>query len=164
MGYKYEVCSRCGDGKQSSIPATGKHTWGATTVTNEPTCGTEGSGYHTCSVCNTTEEVTIDPTGKHEWEEDGDIIPATCTEDGSMPVECAVCGAKETQVIPASHTFVMRYNNNKEDAKCQVCGKWASELSDHSLGSTGMEVINSISVTYIIVHTPNGDVKAYETY
>lgn len=77
------TCKDCGAVLQeTTIPATGQHTWGEWQET-PATCGAAGSKTRTCTVCNTTETQAIPATGQHQ------VDPATGI--------CSVCGQQITQ-------------------------------------------------------------------
>lgn len=59
-GKKVEICSICGDKKETSISATGVHSYGEWKTVTEATQNSEGLEERICSVCNNKETRTID--------------------------------------------------------------------------------------------------------
>lgn len=54
-----KTCSKCGDTKTESSPATGKHTYGEWVITQEPSETQEGTKKRTCSECGNSETQPI---------------------------------------------------------------------------------------------------------
>ena len=88
-GVKCDVCG-VWITNQTTIPATGNHSWGAWTTTQAPTCTAEGRKVHTCSVCQQTRSESIVANGHTEQTVKGKAPTNTSTglTDG---VQCSVC-------------------------------------------------------------------------
>ena len=121
-GKLVEVCSKCGDTKETTIPATRKHNYVKDdAASTDATCGKDGKLVEKCSVCGDTKETTIPATGKHTY-------TYTDLKDGkNHKVECSVCGHEDTE----GHTWgpwkttVEPDEANKKDGEmqreCEYC-------------------------------------------
>lgn len=69
------------------------HTW--ETVTEDPTCGTDGYTYQECSCGEERNFRVLPATGEHEWETVTEA--ATCTTNGYTLQVCANCGTEGTR-------------------------------------------------------------------
>ena len=89
-GKLVEVCSKCGDTKETTIPATGKHTYTYTDLKDGKNHKVE------CSVCGheDTEGHTWGP-----WKTTVEPDEAK-KKDGEKQRECEYCDAHETEKIP----------------------------------------------------------------
>ena len=89
-GKLVEVCSKCGDTKETTIPATGKHTYTYTDLKDGKNhkvecsvCGHEDTEGHTWGPWKTT----VEPDEANK-------------KDGEKQRECEYCDAHETKKIP----------------------------------------------------------------
>ena len=89
-GKLVEVCSKCGDTKETTIPATGKHTYTYTDLKDGKNhkvecsvCGHEDTEGHTWGPWKTT----VEPDEANK-------------KDGEKQRECEYCDAHETRKIP----------------------------------------------------------------
>ncbi len=94
-GSKVTTCTKCGDTKTETIPATG-HAY--ETVTTPATCAKAGSKVTTCTKCGDTKTETIPATG-HAYETI--TTPPTPAADGEIRTVCGNCGDTEVEVLPA---------------------------------------------------------------
>lgn len=69
------------------------HTW--ETVTEDPTCGTDGYTYQECSCGEERNFRVLPATGEHEWETVTEA--ATCTTNGYTVQVCKNCGTEGTR-------------------------------------------------------------------
>ena len=95
-GKLIEKCKLHQDTRETSIPATGKHTYKWVTA-KTPTCGAAGSKHQECTVCKAKGRIEkIKATGKHcmgAWKV---TKAATAVAAGVKERTCKVCGgAKE---------------------------------------------------------------------
>lgn len=58
-GYKYKICSVCGDKETIFLTPSKDHSFGEWIVDKEPTTAEKGSRHRECSVCGTTETESI---------------------------------------------------------------------------------------------------------
>ena len=127
-GKLVEVCSKCGDTKETTIPATGKHNYVKDDATSsDATCGKDGKLVEKCSACGDTKETTIPATGKHNYvKDDAASTDATCGKDGKLVEKCSVCGDTKETTIPATGKHTYTYTDLKDGknhkVECSVCG------------------------------------------
>ena len=92
------------------------HTFGEWVITQEATCGADGSQERTCTICSAVKETgTIPATGNHtpgEWV----VTDATCSSEGKRTQSCTVCSKElAVETLPMlSHSF--------DGAACTFCG------------------------------------------
>ena len=103
-----------------------EHTWDAGTVTQDPTCSTEGVKLFTCTVCGETMEVAIPTT------EGGHVIvnsyeAPTCTLNGHHIKYCRLCDYVEfDEIIPAlGHDTEHKLPFDKIEPTCSAPGRAA---------------------------------------
>ena len=99
------TCSECGGTKTEKVDPD-EHTWGAWTVTKQPTCTETGAREHTCSDCGLTLEEIL-PANGHSYGAWSTTKQPTCGEEGARERTCAVCGYTQTGRLPATgeHTY-----------------------------------------------------------
>ena len=103
------------------------HSWGAWTVTKQPTCTAKGQKTRVCQLCGEKETAAVDKL-PHTYGNWFVRREATCTSEGEYYRVCQVCGHEETSVIEKKpHTYgdwvVLR------DATCTATGlkaRWCS--------------------------------------
>lgn len=104
-GLEYLVCSKCGESRYRTVPATG-HQWSDWYVDTPATCTTEGIEARVCTKHpdNVHYEYRLtpplSPTGEHQYVETSRIEP-TCTESGMAAYACSLCGDSYSEVLPA---------------------------------------------------------------
>lgn len=175
--YTTEVCSRCGDVKESvehQKAAEGSETryvWidGYYTYTNTATCTTPGTERYTCTVdgCYLVGNVATFETlsaslGSHTVEEYTVTVEPTCTAEGSQEGVCVVCGQTITQTIPATgHSYtednlIETIDNTEEDGhihriyECQNCHEQIDE-TEHIEWVEGFYTANVISEARCVI-------------
>lgn len=79
------------------------HTW--ETVTEDPTCGTDGYTYQECSCGEERNYRVLPATGEHEWETVTEN--ATCTSNGYTVQVCKNCGTESnrTSIAALGHDY-----------------------------------------------------------
>ena len=98
-GTKVYTCTGCGQTKEETIPATGKHNM-VTKIDKAATCGAAGSQHKECSVCGKKDAATAIPaTGKHNFGEYTVTKAPTVLAAGVKTRTCKVCGKTETAVV-----------------------------------------------------------------
>ena len=99
-GKLIEKCKLHQDTRETSRPATGKHTYKWVTDKN-PTCGAAGSKHQECTVCKAKGSIEkIKATGKHSMGAWKVTKAATAVAAGVKERTCKVCGgAKERASI-----------------------------------------------------------------
>lgn len=99
-GKLIEKCKLHQDTRETSIPATGKHTYKWVTDKNS-TCGAAGSKHQECTVCKAKGSIEkIKATGKHSMGAWKVTKAATAVAAGVKERTCKVCGgAKERASI-----------------------------------------------------------------
>lgn len=141
QGYKVSskgACLHTGYGTtETTVPATGAHTWDNGTVTTEPTETTPGVRTFTCAVCSQTKTEVIPATGAHTFVFTKNVAPS-CTEAGYDLYTCRDCGASEQRnVKPAlGHKWdsgtVTTEPTEKDPGTmtytCTVCGQTKTEV------------------------------------
>ncbi len=104
-GLSAMVCDVCGKTLESAVIPVLGHSWGAGTVTSQPTCSDEGEISYECSRtdCGATKTEKL-PTSGHALTTT--TVDAKCEEDGSVVTVCDNCDYKETTVInKKGHTW-----------------------------------------------------------
>ncbi|MBQ7598308.1 MAG: hypothetical protein IJU56_06975 [Clostridia bacterium] len=99
-GVKTFTCTKCGNTKTETIPATGVHAWDDGVVTQAPNCGRAGVKTFTCTVCGKTRTESIPTVGQHIWDDGRVTKLATFTETGICTYTCTVCKYRRTETIP----------------------------------------------------------------
>lgn len=109
-GLRQYVCVKCGYSFTNTIPATG-HLWSDWTVTEAPTCVSEGREYRVCTRYPNNPHYeyrtipALSSTGQHTYSEVA-RVEATCTESGSVTYVCSVCGDTYTETLaPLGHDW-----------------------------------------------------------
>lgn len=160
-GLLTETCSVCGFFKNTTIPATEKHTVDEWVEFKQGTCTDAGSAKGICTVCKetqyketTTHEFVIDTTkGEEGWEVK---TPASCANEGVKVAYCALCGKSKTETIPTEdHDYVadvIREATCVVDGlvkySCSACGDgYAEEIKDPD--AHNMELAGSSEATCI---------------
>lgn len=87
-GKLLELCSRCGQMKQTATPK-GEHSYEVYTVA--ATCTSPGYTVRECSVCGDRHIEEITPTIPHDYK--AHVIEATCDADGKTIHRCDGCGS-----------------------------------------------------------------------
>lgn len=99
-GTKVYTCTGCGQTKEETIPATGKHNM-VTKIDKTATCGAAGSQHKECSVCGKKEAATTIPaTGHHTFGDYAVTKAPTVLAAGVKTRTCKVCGKTETASVP----------------------------------------------------------------
>ncbi len=156
-GFDFMECSNCTETKKDIVEANGQHNF-QDDVNIPATCQHPEQVGRACTVCFTPdpnadapEDVEGSTPTDHEMIEDAENSkPATCTEDGVRATICKLCGEyKETEPIPAAHTFEMDEEGNvkltpsKEDCTaadnkyvktCTVCGDKIDATAEETAG------------------------------
>ena len=86
-GKQLELCSRCGQMKQTATPK-GEHSYEVYTVA--ATCTSPGYTVRECSVCGDRHIEEITPTIPHDYK--AHVIEATCDAEGKTIHRCDGCG------------------------------------------------------------------------
>lgn len=115
-------CTACDTKLKSgtTIPATGRHSWGDGVITSTATCKENGTKSFTCTICGIEKTETIPKDSKnHDGEAElRNTKSSTCTEKGySGDKYCKDCNAlikKGTEIKALGHKFA--------NGKCSVCG------------------------------------------
>lgn len=134
-GYKKEVCSVCGDVKETFYGVSSFHTWGVWTTTKAATCTDEGEQTRTCTVCGATEKKTLPNLGgEHKFAALIENVAATCNTPGKQVRRCRICNAETTIVVPATGKHVYTDDNDcTTPATCSVCGTVVVPAISHVL-------------------------------
>lgn len=125
-GYKYKVCSVCGDktAKESTGEAKLNHSTekGAVhtlvKVNKAATCSAVGEGVYKCSLCGElfTQSIAKDENAHSAvWS----TIAATCTADGKRVKTCDLCGETlgETTIEALGHAYKVTTETKLQDGK-----------------------------------------------
>ncbi|MDD6021826.1 MAG: InlB B-repeat-containing protein [Oscillospiraceae bacterium] len=122
-GYKYKVCSVCGEKTEREATGEAKlnHEGGVHTlvkINKSATCKDEGEGVYKCSLCGELfiKSIAVDPEAHSAtWS----TVQATCTEKGSRTKKCDICGKEiETIELPAlGHAFKITTRTELQDGK-----------------------------------------------
>lgn len=113
----------------------------STAVTQQPTCGADGSQTVTCSLCATGYTELVPATGAHTYAEQV-ALEAACTRDGVRLHNCTGCPAGYFEAIPATgHSFgpwqtVTPVSCTADGAEKQICAACGLEQS-RALPATG---------------------------
>ena len=98
-GVSYDVCDSCGNTFNYTVLPLAAHTFGAWTVTTEPTCTAQGEETRNCSVCGVTETRPVEKKA-HSFGDWVTTKEATVFENGERKRTCTVCGkVSETNPI-----------------------------------------------------------------
>ena len=105
-GYTLHKCTRCSYSFQSDFTDMIDHSWGAWTVTKQPTATTTGTKERTCSVCKKKETATI-PVTTHTHSYTTKVVAPTCTAQGYTLHTCSSCGDsyKDTYKNALGHSY-----------------------------------------------------------
>ena len=121
-GYTEMVCSVCDDSyevEDSTVPATGEHTFGSWQTLKAATCNESGLCIRKC-ICGTSQTEVIPATGIHTYGAWTETKAPTCTAAGEKTRTCD-CGDVETAVVAAlGHTEVI---DKAVAATCTAAGK-----------------------------------------
>ncbi len=108
-GTRKAVCTvgTCTASKTVTDPGTMlDHEWNSGTVTQQPTCVSQGVKTYTCVNCRTTK---TEPVAVLSHQEDSRTVTTepTCTESGKITYRCKTCSKElRTETLPASgHTW-----------------------------------------------------------
>ena len=104
-GWNKVICKECGTlmvEKSSTIPATGKHSFGKWTTTKAATCTKAGSQERACTVCGKTETKSIAATGKHVFSAWKTVVEPTATANGKAVRVCVGCNAEQEKTLNAT--------------------------------------------------------------
>ncbi len=102
-GFTTYTCAVCGDQYEDNFTEPHGHKavlmW---TVTEQPTCGRDGSKSGTCPWCNEVVKTEVVPaTGRHSYTKQ--VVDPTETEDGYTEYTCSVCGySYKDNITPAT--------------------------------------------------------------
>lgn len=125
-GYKYKVCSVCGD--KTDKEATGEAKLNHSTdkgavhtlvkVNKAATCSAVGEGVYKCSLCGElfTQSIAKDENAHSAvWS----TIAATCTADGKRVKTCDLCGEKlnETKIDALGHAYKITTKTELQNGK-----------------------------------------------
>lgn len=125
-GYKYKVCSVCGD--KTNKEATGEAKLNHSTdkgavhtlvkVNKAATCSAVGEGVYKCSLCGElfTQSIAKDENAHSAvWS----TIAATCTADGKRVKTCDLCGEKlsETKIDALGHAYKITTKTELQNGK-----------------------------------------------
>ncbi len=124
-GYTTYTCA-CGATYVSDYTQPLAHSYGDWTVTQAPTCESEGKRVRTCSACGDVQTEVI-PADPHQYT--AVVTPATCTDGGYTTYTCA-CGdeyvADYTTPLPHTYGEWTQTEPGTEVQTCSVCGHQAS--------------------------------------
>ena len=95
------VCADCGE------TVTEVHSYDEGKITQEATCGAEGSQVYTCGICGHTKTETL-PTLPHTMDEGVIAEAPTCKAEGKKVFTCTGCGHTEEEAIPMLTDHVQR--------------------------------------------------------
>lgn len=162
----YEVCSRCGDKKVSSvdeIPELG-HDYQLTNKV-EPTCTEDGSETYTCTRCGDTYTTTLEKLGHTNLTV---TLEPTCDSFGKREGTCERCGKYIVEAIePLGHIYEVETKEATctEDGyvkyTCQRCGDVYYESYTAKLGHDYV-ADPSLDVTVDATCEEKGSVTHYE--
>lgn len=125
-GYKYKVCSVCGD--KTDKVSTGEAKLNHSTdngavhtlvkVNKAATCSAEGEGVYKCSLCGNTftKAIAVDENAHSAvWS----TIAATCTADGKRVKTCDLCGETlgETTIDALGHAYKITTKTELQNGK-----------------------------------------------
>ena len=109
-GYRYKVCSECGEQFDNQVLSALGHRLNNTVITiEEPTCTKTGTGYKACSVCNEQLEFVEIPMVQHTYGEAviENEVEHTLTQGASFEkvVYCTECDTElSRQKVDVEHT------------------------------------------------------------
>ena len=108
-------------------------------VTEEPTCGKDGTQTWTSTLNGQTYDKTLAATGEHTWDNGSVTAEANCAAEGVMTYICTGCNAEKTDVIAKND--VHTYDDGKVtlEATCAKEGEKTFTCSD--CGDSYTEVI-----------------------
>lgn len=137
------------------IPTT-DHTY-TSTVTQEPTCISDGTTIYTCE-CGDSYTETIPATG-HNWTAWEDSPLATCTQDGTKVRYCWDCMSEEKETVPAKgHYYVEEVEYATQEADGKYYSRCANCFAIEEDNDTVIPKIASIKLSTSVC-TYNGKVR-----
>lgn len=118
-GHTKVYCTTCGYVEsESTIPATGQHTWGPEVATGGSNCQDPKNAYQDCTGCGSRNSTA--------WNEPGPHVGATtttkepsCTEGGTWEEKCSLCGA----MLGGGSIEPLDCVDNNGDRICDTCGR-----------------------------------------
>ena len=120
------VCADCGE------TVTEVHSYDEGKITQEATCGAEGSKVYTCGTCGHTKTETL-PTLPHTMDEGVITDQPTCKAEGKKVFTCTGCGHTEEEAIPMLTDHVCNdwtVGETQHTGACIHCGE--ALAFDHS--------------------------------
>ncbi len=166
VGSKNILCKYCGQTvfENVEIPKA-KHSFGAWTVTKQPTQKENGTRVRSCNVCATVEEETLLKVDcLHANTENRHQAPS-CTKNGYDMTYCKDCGKTISQTtLDAQHTEgetetkeATCTENGYIIQKCSVCGEEmrneAVEATGHSYGDWTVLIEATVTSDGMRAHT-----------
>ncbi|OUP83271.1 hypothetical protein B5F07_11370 [Lachnoclostridium sp. An169] len=116
------------------------HQWDEGTVTEKPSCETQGEITYTCTVCGDTKTEAVDALG-HDWGEWTQIKKPTCTEAGVQMRTCGRCGETENADVDAlGHDYVEKVTKEAtctEDGVREVTCSRCNYSREETIPATG---------------------------
>lgn len=157
-GYKYKVCSVCGN--KTANEATGEkklsHNGGVHTlvkINKSATCSAEGEGVYKCSLCGDlfTKAIAKDSEAHSAvWS----TVAATCTVAGSRTKKCDLCNkVLDTVEIPAlGHAYKITTATELQDGKIVTITTHTCTRKgcDHSYSDPATVVGDACKITFIV--------------
>lgn len=140
-GKVLEICSRCGDMKNSSTPK-GEHRYKTYTV--KATCINPGYTVKECEVCGDRQITDITNTLAHNYV--AHVTPATCTTGGQTVYRCDGCGSSFAG--DPKDALGHNWNDGTVIAEPSCTGEGVKEYACTRCGETELETIPATG------HTP----------
>lgn len=118
-GHTKVYCTTCGYVEsESTIPATGQHSYGPEIATGGSNCQDPKNAYQVCTVCGSKNGTA--------WNEPGPHVGATtttkepsCTEGGTWEEKCSLCGA----MLGGGSIEPLDCVDSNGDRICDTCGR-----------------------------------------
>jgi hypothetical protein len=100
------------DGKTVTLPATGNHTWNASTVTKAPTYTEEGVRTYTCTVCGKTKTESIPKLNRVNLVASYVTLSGTSFVYTGSPIEPDVTIKYHDVTLTEGKDYTLDYSNN----------------------------------------------------
>jgi len=128
-GYTTYACTRCQHSYNGDYTPAAGHTWGAWTVTKEPTYTETGLRQRKCTACGEIQRQTVEPI-QHTHSYTQKVYKPTCTAEGYTIYTCSDCGVQEKKdIVPAKgHSYSKTVTEptctgtGYSRYTCQTCG------------------------------------------
>ncbi len=136
QGYTVYTCTRCPEQYQDDfVAATGEHSWGEWTTTDEPTCTDGGTQQHTCNACGLTESEHTSATGHNYGTQ---IIDPTCTAAGYTEHACQNPGCTASYRDEPTAALGHEYGDTVHQPTCTESGYTTHQCQrcEHSYNDT----------------------------